>query len=322
MFKRYIGKLLSKPVKLIYYSSLKGIIADDANTNTSNRNIIVGNNSVINPSAIFVCVNNGSIEFEGENYIGRNVEIGANNSKISFGNGTSIQDRCIILGDIEIGRYCVFAPNIYISSGRHYYDFKPELYIQDQDSLVRNDVTLSKNHSRKVIIEDDCWLGINVVVMGGVRIGKGSVIGANAVVTKNVEPYSVMAGSPAKLIKKRLNFELKDSLYYLNDADLPYFYNGFNVNLKNLTIDRKEGGISVRQNFTAYLNGEGKKKITLKVKSSKLLKISYFNQIKEIPIGDFSDISFDIKGTKFHQFKISLDEEIAAKILIQSITST
>ena len=119
-----------------------------------------------------------------------------------------------------------------------------------------------------------------------------------------------------------MNFELKDSLYYLNDADLPYFYNGFNVNLKNLTIDRKEGGISVRQNFTAYLNGEGKKKITLKVKSSKLLKISYFNQIKEIPIGDFSDISFDIKGTKFHQFKISLDEEIAAKILIQSITST
>ena len=54
-----------------------------------------------------------------------------------------------------------------------------------------------------IIIEDDCWLGSHVTVTKGVRIGKGSVIGANSVVTKDIPPYSVAVGTPAKVIKKR-----------------------------------------------------------------------------------------------------------------------
>lgn len=52
----------------------------------------------------------------------------------------------------------------------------------------------------KIVIEDDVWLGANVTVLPGVTVGKCSVIGAGAVVTKSVEPYSIMAGVPARKI--------------------------------------------------------------------------------------------------------------------------
>ena len=51
--------------------------------------------------------------------------------------------------------------------------------------------------------EDDVWLGRNAIVMPGIKIGRGSIIGAGSVVTKDVEPFSVMGGVPATLIKKR-----------------------------------------------------------------------------------------------------------------------
>ncbi|HOO26508.1 MAG TPA: DapH/DapD/GlmU-related protein [Clostridiales bacterium] len=56
---------------------------------------------------------------------------------------------------------------------------------------------------RKITIEDNVWIGANAVITPGITIGTGSIIGAGAVVTKDVEPYSVMGGVPAKLIRKR-----------------------------------------------------------------------------------------------------------------------
>lgn len=54
-----------------------------------------------------------------------------------------------------------------------------------------------------IIIEDDCWFGSGSVVLDGVRVGQGSVIGANSVITKNIPPYSVVVGAPAKVIRNR-----------------------------------------------------------------------------------------------------------------------
>lgn len=55
---------------------------------------------------------------------------------------------------------------------------------------------------KPIIIDDDVWIGMNATIMGGVTIGKGSIIGANALVTKNVPPMEVWGGVPAKFIKK------------------------------------------------------------------------------------------------------------------------
>ena len=59
-----------------------------------------------------------------------------------------------------------------------------------------------------VIIEDDVWLGCNVTILKGVTIGRGSVVAAGAVVTKSCEPYSLIAGVPARVIKKRFSAEV------------------------------------------------------------------------------------------------------------------
>jgi acetyltransferase-like isoleucine patch superfamily enzyme len=57
----------------------------------------------------------------------------------------------------------------------------------------------------KTIIGNDVWIGINAFIKGGISIGDGAVIGAYSVVTRDVEPYSIVAGNPAKLIRKRFN---------------------------------------------------------------------------------------------------------------------
>ena len=64
-----------------------------------------------------------------------------------------------------------------------------------------------KGLDSKIIIEDDVWVGYGVIIMSGVKIGKGSIIAAGSVITKDVEPYCIVGGNPAKFIKKRFTEE-------------------------------------------------------------------------------------------------------------------
>lgn len=69
----------------------------------------------------------------------------------------------------------------------------------------RTDIPIKEQgiEARGILIQDDVWIGAGVTILDGVEIGRGSVIAAGAVVTKNVEPFSVMAGVPAHLLKCR-----------------------------------------------------------------------------------------------------------------------
>lgn len=310
MIKKFIARYSQKLVTKLYYSGVFKILEQKPKDNTEGINIKIERDCSIDPSAILITTGKGKIELEGSNYIGRNVELGTG-EYIFIGANSSIQDRCILLGDIEIGGFCVFAPNIYASSGRHYFDLKPEFYIQDQDALVRNNAELLNRHSRKITIEDDCWIGINTVIMPGLTIGKGSIIGANSVVTENIEPYSVMAGSPAKLIKKRLNFTPKESIQFSNSADLPYFYSGFYTDQKSLEEHRKDGGIKIKKKFSVYLASKGKESITLEIKKNteKTFYLKYGRQEKEIIASEFRPITFLINKSDLHQFELIFNEE-------------
>jgi virginiamycin A acetyltransferase len=64
----------------------------------------------------------------------------------------------------------------------------------------------------EVVVGNDVWIGINALILSGVHIGDGAIIGANSVVTKDVEPYAIVAGNPAKVIRKRFDQETIDSL--------------------------------------------------------------------------------------------------------------
>ena len=59
-----------------------------------------------------------------------------------------------------------------------------------------------KTHRGRILIEDDAWIGAGSIIMPNIIIGKGAVVGAGSVVTKNVDPYNIVAGVPAKTIKK------------------------------------------------------------------------------------------------------------------------
>lgn len=194
-----------------------------------------------------------SLLFGNNCYVGQYVELSPGGC-IKVGDNTSIQNRCILLGDIRIGRYCLFAPNVYISSGRHYFDLNPDWLIKDQDDFVAGTNALAEVHSNPVTIDDDCWIGINVVVMAGVTIGRGAIIGANSVVNRNVAPYSVMAGAPAKIINKRLKFIPPRQLDYRCSADFPYFYSGFEVSKSEISKNVVYQGLVAHDEFSVCLD--------------------------------------------------------------------
>ncbi|SMR49560.1 unnamed protein product [Zymoseptoria tritici ST99CH_3D1] len=114
---------------------------------------------------------------------GTNVKLGKN---VFINFNATIVDTCLV----TIGARTLLAPNVSLYSGTHPLD--PE---------VRSGTT-GPELGGEIHIEEDCWLGGNVIVLPGVRIGKGSTIGAGAVVTKDVPPYSVAAGNPARVIKQ------------------------------------------------------------------------------------------------------------------------
>jgi acetyltransferase-like isoleucine patch superfamily enzyme len=186
-------------------------------------------------------------------WLGRNVTLEPL-GRIEVGHYTSIQDRCILIGDVELGSHCLLAPNVYISSGRHYYELQPAELIKDQDRRVAQDKALSAAHSKPVVVEEGCWLGINVVVMSGVTIGKGAVIGANSVVVRDVAPYTVMAGVPARPIKKRLDFMPPQSISYDNPDSWPYFYAGFELSKAGREKYREYGGLAAGAEFVLCLD--------------------------------------------------------------------
>lgn len=116
--------------------------------------------------------------------------------------------------DAEIGSFCSIGGNCGIGGGIHPMEnvSTSPVFLNGRNILRKNFAQISYKASKKVTIGNDVWIGECVYVMPGVTIGDGAVVGAHAVVTKNVEPYSVVAGVPAKEIKKRFNEETISAL--------------------------------------------------------------------------------------------------------------
>lgn len=115
------------------------------------------------------------------------------NAKISIGNNCLIGQRfCVLAGEnVNIGNNCSIASDVCIVSENHGIDpCEKESYGNQRLNIA------------PVKIEDECWIGERGVIMPGVTIGKKSVIGAGAVVTKSVPAYCIAVGNPAKIIKK------------------------------------------------------------------------------------------------------------------------
>ena len=132
--------------------------------------------------------------------LGKNVDIldyviiKTGTNKVNIGNNTQINPFTVIYGGsgVEIGDNVMIAPHVMIAAGNHNF--------RNIDIPMRFAGSFSKG---KIIIEDDVWIGANVVVTDAVRIKKGAIIAAGSVVIKDVEEYDVVAGVPAKKIFNR-----------------------------------------------------------------------------------------------------------------------
>lgn len=149
----------------------------------------------------------------------RNIAISSpilSNSKNTFiGHRSYMNDGGYIRDDVFIGRYCSIGRRVSIGAGNH------PMHSLSTSPSVRNKIArpysetdlaiigIDKiNRSKSTVIMNDIWIGDGSVIVTGVNVGTGAIIGANSVVVKDVPPYAVIGGCPAKIIKYRFKEEV------------------------------------------------------------------------------------------------------------------
>ena len=116
-------------------------------------------------------------------------------------------------GKLKIGNYCSIAPNVtFLLDGEH--DYNNISTYPFKDKFFGENETLTKGD---IIVKDDVWIGYGATILSGVCIEQGAIVGANALVTKNVPPYAIVGGVPAKVLKYRFDNEKINIL--LNNLD-------------------------------------------------------------------------------------------------------
>ena len=159
-------------------------------------------NSRISPFGIWrkfraMCAK-GIIVASGGN-VGKNINIqkgGVFGSKISIGDNSGLGINSTVQGNVDIGNNVMVGPEVYIYTQNHCHQ--------------RTDIPMimqGYEAEKKVAIHDDVWIGARVIILPGVTIGRGCIIGAGSIVTKDIPEYSIAAGNPAKVIKSRTNVE-------------------------------------------------------------------------------------------------------------------
>lgn len=153
------------------------VISDDAVLDARSKSAVgieIGDRTIIGQRAALLCK-------DGQMTIGNDVGVGAYCGLYAVGDNV-----------LEIGDDCLIGPYTYIGGTRYHFDSREKpMRLQGKD--LRGGIR----------IEPDCWFGASVKVMDGVRIGRGAVIASGAVVIRDVEPYSIVGGVPAKLIRYR-----------------------------------------------------------------------------------------------------------------------
>ena len=161
-----------------------------------------------------------------DRFLGKHTRLGKNvfiNKNVSVGDYTDMNSGRIG-EETTIGKYCSISSGVEIGMGQHPLD-----WLTMNDLIKKfypkykelNSKYLGSNVREKTIIGNDVWIGHNASIMAGVKIGNGAVIGAGAIVTKNIPAYAIYAGIPAKLIRYRFDAATINKLEELKWWDYP-----------------------------------------------------------------------------------------------------
>ncbi len=139
-----------------------------------------------------------NVDFKGKNGVPENCQFFGN---VKIGYATTLGKNNFLGGNIVIGNYCQIGADVAMHATNHPMTFM-STYINKN---LFNGELKSLKENNKIEIGNDVWVGHGVIIVGDVKIGNGAILAAGAVITKNVSPYTIVGGVPAKEIKKRFN---------------------------------------------------------------------------------------------------------------------
>lgn len=192
---------------------------------------------VVNRLYMYMC--KSSFHSIGKNVIFHPLNSTFSYKNISIGDNVGIAERAFFnatISHIYLGSNIAIAPNVTIRGGNHRYDIIGKWITDYEESDKR------KEDDEPVYIQDDCWIGTNVVILKGVTIGRGSIVAAGALVNKSCPPYSIIGGIPAKILKFRW-----DSLEEILQHEKILYS-------ESERLEREE----IEKNFTLFSKNEGK----------------------------------------------------------------
>ena len=156
-------------------------------------------------------------------------------NQIYIAKGSYIDENCTIgkrtrinhishLGACTIGNYCAVGGRLVVRSSNHFINFA-NMQNDFQKNFLFSKTKVAGKHERDTVIGHACWLGDSVIVLPDVHIGDGAIIGAGSIVTKDIPPFSIAVGNPAKVIKSRfsnevIEFLLETAWWYWDDDKL------------------------------------------------------------------------------------------------------
>lgn len=184
---------------------------------------------------------------------------------ISCGNFTEVHIHCkigkfsfinnysILYPNVSVGRFCSIARNVEIGVAMHPTDFLSTHLFQFEKNMFPNHIDYASiQHVKKskwfhepTKIENDVWIGAKATILPGIIIGNGAIVASNSVVTKDVPPYAIVGGVPAKIIKYRFPNDIIVRLLKISwwDLDIKMLQN-INFSDINIAINQLEEKIN------------------------------------------------------------------------------
>lgn len=150
-----------------------------------------------------------NVTFEGKNAVPDRCNFSGN---IKIGFATTLGYNNLLGGNITIGKYCQLGADVAILATNHPISYMTTYINQN---LFKGELKQLKEENT-ITIGHDVWIGHGVIIVGNVTIGNGAILAAGSVITKDVEPYAIVAGMPAKFIRKRYSDAIINEIEALN----------------------------------------------------------------------------------------------------------